>query len=151
MKLQAFVLHNVSQDMFFRYDPRSSLLHHAHTFEVEADDIKRAADLIWVLTNVDSPNDLRINYPHLAEYAEQTVHYRQRENRSLSVGDVIVFYERGRPAGAYAVATSGFDELMGFDQVINFEIVSNDRPVSDARQAHIDFGLRMNSGRERIV
>lgn len=136
MRLHAYVFHNVSGDMFFRYDPKTSCLHHAHTFTVEADDLTRAADLIWILTNVGNGNDLRLNHPLQAVYADQVDHYRQRQNRSLCVGDVIVFYERERAAGALVVATTGFEVLVGFDQTINMRVVTNDQPRSESYYAH---------------
>lgn len=139
MKLHAFILHNVSPDMFLRYDAKTSCLHHAHTFQVEADDTSRAANLIWDLTNIDSGTMLRVNFPHLAQYADQVDSYRQRRNRSLSVGDVIVFYHGERPAGAVAVKASGFEQLLGYDHIMNRQHVTNDKPVSASFYAHQDY------------
>lgn len=137
MKLHAFVMHNVSRDMFFRYEDASSALHHAHTFVVEADDLENAANLIWILTNVDSADHLRLDYPHLAQYADAVTHYRSRKNRSLSVGDVIVFLERERYAGARALAMIGH-EVVAFDPS-TIRTVTNERPESDAYLAHQRF------------
>lgn len=147
MRLHAFVLHNVSVDTFFRYNPKTSCLHHAHTFQVEADDLDKAADLIWILTNVDDANHLRTGHPHLAAYADEVTLYRQRKNRSLSVGDVIVFYERERPAGAMEVATVGFNLLSDFDPTINVRVVTNDRPESDSYLAWGRFAEAANAKR----
>jgi hypothetical protein len=134
-------MHNVSFDMFFRYDPETSALHHAHTFKVEADLDTKACDLIWILTNVDSANDLRLNYPHFSQYADQVTHYRQRKNRSLSVGDVIVLYERERFVGAFAVATVGFDPVA---EPVNMEVATNDRDESDSYVAYRKFADAAN-------
>ncbi len=136
MNLHAFVLHNVSPDMFFRYDPKTSHLHHAHTLQVEADSPELACDLIWTLTNVDSADDLRLRSPHLARYAEQVTAYRERRNRSLSVGDVVVLFERERPLGSWAVAPFGFDALADVGKP---RTVTNDRPISDAYIAHMEY------------
>lgn len=113
MNLSALVLHNVSRDTFFRYDDRTSKLYHAHEFQVVADNIETAADLVWTLTNVDDQNHLNTIRPDLSLYGQQVVAYRQRRNRSLSVGDVIVFrdLEDERYVGAVAVASMGFEQL----------------------------------------
>lgn len=139
MKLYAYVLHNVGPKMFWSFDKDN--LHHAHTFQVEADSIEVAANLIWNLTNVGSTDDLRVNFPHLAEYAPQVSDYRMRENRSLSVGDAIVFLERERLAGILSVASVGFDEVTNFDMSV-LTNVSNDGFLSDARKAHREFSRR---------
>lgn len=139
MKLHAYVLHSVGPDMFFRYDPRTSCLHHAHTFLIDADDVTKAANLIWDLTNVDGGNMLRVNSPHLSQYAVQVDEYRARRNRSLSVGDVIVFFHGEQPAGALAVKGTGFEHLLGYDHIMNRQHVTNDRPESAAYYAHLDY------------
>lgn len=137
MKLHAYVMHNVGPQMFWSYSEEH--LHHAHTFTVEADTIESAANLIWILTNVDSADSLRLEYPHFSQYAPQVAAYRSRENRSLSVGDAIVFLERERPAGALAVASLGFDEVeFDLERLTN---VSNGNSASDARKAHDQFSL----------
>jgi hypothetical protein len=135
MKLHAYVFHNVGPKMFWDYSPAHQ--HHAHTFQVEADTIERAANLIWILTNVDSADDLRLTHPHLAQYAEQVSAYRARQNRSLSVGDAIVFLERERHVGTLAVASMGFDEV-GFDLEL-LTNVNNEGTRSDSRRAHDEF------------
>lgn len=111
MRLCVNVLHNVSQDMFLRYDPATSALYHAYTFDVEADSVQDAANLVWVLANVDDADHLRQNHPHLARYAPQVTAYRARLNRSLSVSDVLVFHEGPRFAGALVVGIIGHWEL----------------------------------------
>ena len=137
MKFHAVVMHNVSRDMFWGYKPETSVLHHAHTFQVEADNIEKAADLVWVLTNVDNADHLRMSHPHLSQYADQVTQYRERLNRSLSVADVIVFFERERYAGALAVAVVGHDAI-DFDPT-TIRTVTNDRDESDAYAAHQRF------------
>lgn len=111
MNLTAVVLHNVGVGMFWQYNPDTAELYHAHNFTIEADGIERAADLVFTLANVGSPEDLHFDQPTLSRYVPQVRHYRQRMNRSLSVGDVIVFSEGERPAGSLAVAPLGFEPL----------------------------------------
>ena len=140
MNLSVTVLHNVSADMFFRYDPETSKLFHAHTFQVVADNIDKAADLIWTLTNVDSANDLRSMRADLGLYAQQVDEYRARKNRSLSVGDVLVFRElagdksEGRFAGALWVDMLGFKPAL---EVAYDGGGSNQTTQSNAYEAHI--------------
>lgn len=139
MKLDAIVLHNVSPDMFFRYRPETSSLHHAHTLTVEADSPEQALDLIWTLTNVD-PMDLRLNLPHLAEYVEQMEHYRRRMNRSMCVGDVVVLIEGDRLAGSYACDVIGWSRLD--DPVIDLRLrdhFTNGDERSAAYPAHQEY------------
>ena len=131
MKLHAYVFHNVGPKMFWEYAPEN--MYHAHTFEVEADTIQGAANLIWNLTNVGNVDELRTMFPHLGEYGPQVSAYRSRENRSLSVGDAIVFLERERHAGSLAVAALGHDEV-GFDLEL-LTNVNNNATTSDARRA----------------
>lgn len=137
MKLHAYVFHNVGPTMFWEYAAEN--MHHAHTFQVEADTLPAAADLIWNLTNVGNADELRLTFPHLSEYAGQVSAYRARENRSLCVGDAIVFFERERFAGALAVASMGFDEV-GFD-LEALTNVNNNGTRSDSRRAHDEFSL----------
>lgn len=111
MKLAVDVLHNVSEDMFFRYNPKTSRLFHAETFIVEADSVDDAANLVWTLTNCDGPDHLRTQWPHLASYAPQVKRYRDRMNRSLSVSDVLVFHEGERLAGVRVVEMIGHSSL----------------------------------------
>lgn len=111
MKLTAVVLHNLGPGMFWKYEPDSAELYHAHNFEIEVDSPEQGANLVWTLTNVGGPDELRLTHPSLAKYADQVREYRSRMNRSLSVGDVIIFSEGERPAGAVAVAMMGFDDL----------------------------------------
>jgi hypothetical protein len=111
VKLWVTVLHNVGADMFFRYDPATSSLFHAHTFTVVADSVEQAADLAWTLTNVGDADELRQMAPHLSRYADQVTLYRARMNRSLSVGDVLEFHEGERFAGALVVEGVGHRSL----------------------------------------
>jgi hypothetical protein len=98
VKLHAFVLHNISEDMFWGFKPESSRLFHAHTFTIDATTPERAAEIVWILTNVDSADDLPnstfgwVHSTDLTQYADQVIAYRRRRNRSLSVGDVVLFY-----------------------------------------------------------
>lgn len=145
------VLHNVSRDMFFRYHPDTSSLHHAHTFELdEPDDTspESVANLAWHLANVAGPDDLP---PRLEKYAEQVTAYRSRRNRSLSVSDVLVIHvvDAGDTegngwwckahhdglcyiAGVLVVASVGHE---GLEFVPTFEAGSNDTEVSKAYEA----------------
>lgn len=139
MKLDAIVLHNVSEDMFWRFDPKTSSLHHAHTFRgIEADNIERAASLVWDLTNVGDANELRLMFPHLSQYADEVTKYRARKNRSLSVGDVLVFVEGERPAGVLAVASMGFKHYGTKDVRVDLNDVANLAPESLSYLAHQD-------------
>lgn len=109
MRLTAVVLHNLGPGMFWKYDPANAELFHAHNFTIEADNAEQGANLVWILANVGGPDELRLDHPSLSKYADQVREYRTRMNRSLSVGDVIIFSEGERPAGAVAVAMMGFD------------------------------------------
>lgn len=142
MKTYALVMHNVGPDMFFT--PNAEDLHHAHTFTVEADNIEQAANLVWTLTNVDGSDDLRLNFPHLAKYAPAVTHYRDRRNRSLSVADVIAFFEGERYAGALAIEAVGLRPFT-LDPT-TLRTVTNDRAESDARRAMRDL-LDKQAGR----
>lgn len=134
MNLAAIVLHNVSDDTFDRYDPETSRLYHAHTFQVVADNAGQAAELVDLLTNVDDANHLASLRADLSQYGPQVTEYRARKNRSLSVGDVVMFRELAegvtlqdlsddlaglpdgrtqRPAGVRVVARIGWDALDG--------------------------------------
>lgn len=145
MKLHAFVLHNVSFDMFFDFKPSTSRLFHAHTFVIDADDTDQAADLIWILTNVDSPDHLRAEHPDLARYADDVAHYRQRRNRSLSMGDVIVFFHGEKPFGAKAVEGVGFKDYNLEDLTsVDGSLGNNRNDTSQAYDAMQDFMQQQN-------
>jgi hypothetical protein len=135
VNLSVLVLHNVSPDMFFRYDPETSILFHAHEFQVVADNIEKAADVIWTLTNVDDGNHLRSMRSDLGLYAAQVDEYRERRNRSLSVGDVLVFTELpNRAAGALWVDNLGFKQV---SEVAYDGGGSNQTAQSMSYQAHL--------------
>jgi len=137
MNLSVLVLHNVSPDMFFRYDPETSRLFHAHEFQVAADNIEKAADLVWNLTNVSDANELRSMRPDLGMYGAQVEEYRERRNRSLSVGDVLVFAELSdppRPAGALWVDGLGFKQV---SEIAYDGGGSNTTTQSNSYEAHI--------------
>lgn len=135
MNLSVLVLHNVSADMFFRYDPETSRLFHAHEFQIVADNIEKAADVVWTLTNVSDGNHLRSMRSDLGLYAPQVDEYRQRRNRSLSVSDVLVFTDLDgrRPVGALAIESVGFRvvEVVAYDGG-----GSNQTAVSNSYTAH---------------
>ena len=128
MDLKATVLHNVSDDNFFRYDPETSKLYHAHDFQVTADNPEKAASLIWDLTNVDDANHLQSMRPDLGHYGPQVTHYRARRNRSLSVGDAIVFHEGDRYAGTAVVLNIGF----GWTNPVQWEAGENTTRFSES-------------------
>lgn len=137
MRLTVRVLHNVSQDMFFQYDPKTSQLYHAHDFQVVADNVDKAADLVWALANVDDAEHLHAVHPQFAFlYDDQVTAYRKRMNRSLSVSDVLVFYEGERFAGARVVATVGHDAL---DTEPAYTGGDNSTEVSTSFEAHQRF------------
>lgn len=136
MKLVAIVLHNVSADTFFRFNAETSQLHHAHTFYIAADNIDKAADLVWTLTNADDADHLTSMRPDLGRHREDVTAYRGRSNRSLSVGDVIVFYEGERPAGSLAVAVVGWTPLDREPEWTGGP--GNETPTSASFDAHQD-------------
>lgn len=130
MKLDVIVLHNMTLgDMFFEYR-RTSELAHAHTFHVEADNPVQAAHLIWTLTNVDGPNELRLLYPHLSQYADQVETYRARMNRSTSVSDVVVVMEGEQILRTLACARIDWTEIP--EVTANLSDVDNHQEQSDA-------------------
>lgn len=133
MKLKARVLHNVGPTMFFGYHPEAEDLYHAHDFEIMADNVDTAADLLWTLCNVDDASHLTSMRPDLGEYGVQVTHYRHRRNRSLSVSDVIVFYdESDRWIATMAVESVGHRH---YAQEPAFKEGSNDTHQSVARTA----------------
>jgi len=137
MNLCATVLHNVTHgDRFWRYNPETSRLVHAHTFEVAADNTDQAAELIWMLTNVDNANHLASMRSDLSHYGPQVTAYRRRMNRSLSVGDVVVFHEvvgdGQRLAGVRVVASVGWEALEAEPECI---AGSNDTEISQSYAA----------------
>ena len=137
MRLHAFVLMNIGTDMFWGYRADSSALYHAHTFVIDADNPDRAVELIWILTNVDSADMLRQEYPHLAQYADDVIEYRRRENRSLSVGDVVTFYQGEKFLVSKACERLGWSDH-NVDLGVGLE-VDNTRPTSQARRAMQEF------------
>jgi len=146
MNLSVLVLHNVSPDMFFRYDPETSRLFHAQEFQVVADNIEKAADLVWTLTNVDNADHLRSMRSDLSLYAAQVDEYRARRNRSLSVGDVMVFTELpSRAAGALWVDNVGFKHV---SEVAYDGGGSNQTTQSNSYEAHI---LRSANPASRLI
>lgn len=142
MRLTAVLLHNVSVDTFWGYKPKTSSLFHSHTFEVNADTPELAADIVWILTNADSSDWLRLHYPHLSQYAGQMERYRERKNRSTSVGDVIVFYEGERPAGAWSCEPMGWKRVSADEPQFACEYTPdklNASEVSASHEAHIEW------------
>ena len=119
------VLHNISEDMFWRYRPETSALYHAHDFTVEAKDVENAADIVWFLANTDSVEPG-------STYADVTA-YRKRRNRSLSVSDVLVIHtDAGELAGVLVVASVGFEAL---EFMPAYTQGDNDSEFSEAYQA----------------
>lgn len=138
------VLHNVSPDTFFRYHPDTSRLYHAHLFQVEADNVEHAANLVWVLTNVGDAQELYAHHPNLSQYADQVTAYRQRMNRSLSMSDVLVVHEVVRDqtvlAGVLVVKALGHEGLEFMPDYVDGD---NDSEVSRSYEAHqIRYGSR---------
>jgi len=110
MNLTVKVLHAVGPGMFASYHSEGSELFHAHDFEIVADNPEQAADLVWTLCNVDGANHLTAIRADLGVYAPQVTAYRQRKNRSLSMGDVLVFFEGDRFVTTMAVESVGHHE-----------------------------------------
>ena len=140
MRFTVTTLHNISEDMFFRFSPKTSRLFHAHDFQVEADSVEQAANLVWNLANVDSGDDLRQHFPHLSIYASQVDEYRRRRNRSLSMSDVLVFIEHAhgwpgpgssRACGALSIEAVGHKSITPPE----FKPGSNETLTSQAYEA----------------
>ena len=135
MNLAVTVLHNVSDRMFTDFDPSTSKLYHAHTFQVIADGMEQACNLIWELTNVDGPEMLP---NHLSLYGNQVREDRSRMNRSLSVGDVLRIEDLGRDGepltlGWRAVASLGWTIVVPAPLYIRG---TNASPMSQSYLAH---------------
>ena len=137
MRYHAFVLHNISHDMFWGFRPETSRLEHAHTFVIVADNPGLATEVIWVLTNVDSADHLRLDYPHLAQYAEDVTLYRARRNRSLSVGDVVMLHAGEAFVTAQSCEKVGWKPYTEAELNLNVKGLefSNEAPVSQAYRA----------------
>lgn len=84
MNLAVTVLHYVR---YADRDAGDGDHHHAHTFQVMADNVDLAADVVYTLANVDNEDMLPAN---LRLYGPQVKHYRERMNRSMTVGDILV-------------------------------------------------------------
>ena len=140
MNLSALVLHNVGPTMLTGYHAEGSDLFHAHEFQIVADNVEQAANLVWDLANVGDSNELHQMRPNLGLYGQQVNEYRARMNRSLSVGDVIVFHEIGsdepRFAGALAVAGVGFTTLHAMPP---YKQGSNTTALSESYKAHCEW------------
>lgn len=146
MNLSALVLHNVGPTMFFGYHAEGSDLFHAHEFQIVADNVEQAAGLVWILANVGDSDELHQMRSDLGLYGAQVNEYRARMNRSLSVGDVIIFHEIGsggepRFAGALAVASVGFTTLHAMPP---YKQGSNSSEVSESYKAHRELNTRLN-------
>lgn len=146
MNLSVLVLHNVGPTMFFGYKAEGSDLFHAHEFQVVADSAEEAANLVWNLTNIGDENELRLQFPHLAFYGPQVTAYRQRMNRSLSVGDVLVLHEigAGEPRFVATMAIAGLGHDL-YPLVPPYAQGTNESEVSESYKAHMEFGRRVNS------
>jgi len=135
VNLAVTVLHNVARGSFFGFRPDTADLRHAHTFQVVADNVNEAAKLMWLLCNVDGPDDLPA---HLSLYAAQVEHYRQRMNRSLSVGDVLVM-ERLEPEQQFEIAGVMACEVVGWkglEYVPEYERGANVTATSRSYEAY---------------
>lgn len=141
MNLTASVLHNISIDTFFRHEPETSKLFHAHDFQITADNVETAASLVWDLANVDDANHLQSMRPDLGHYGPQVTHYRARRNRSLSVGDVIVFHEGDRYAGTAVVLNLGF----GWTNPVTWEAGENTTRFSES---YVEYQLQRWGARQ---
>ena len=70
---------------------------------------KELLEMLWVVCNVDAPEDLP---GHLAGLAEDTRQYRALGNRSLSVGDVVILTPvQGGHASAWICAPVGWERM----------------------------------------
>lgn len=155
MTLQCIVLHNVSRDMFFGFRPETSRLFHAHTFTLLDDEAEQtaqesAANVIWHLTNVGDEVELAQMRPMMATvYGTQVAAYRRRRNRSLSVGDVLIFRHVGTVPGIGENSVAGVAavEAIGHEW-LEFEPTytdgSNDTEVSEAYKASEAFHKEVN-------
>lgn len=127
MNLAVTVLHNVVRGSFFGFDPEIADLRHGHTFQVIADNVNEAAKLTWMLANIDSADDLPA---HLSSYGPQVFKYRERMNRSLSVGDVLVMedldnhYETVGVMACEMVGWKGLEYMPAFERGLNAEPTS---------------------------
>lgn len=134
MNLAVTVLHNCERGSFFGFHPNTADLRHGHTFEVVADSVNEAAKLVWTLGNVDGPDDLPV---HLSLYGRQVREYRDRMNRSLSVGDVLLMEdldtEDRQVLGVMACEQVGW---RGLEYVPSFERGSNDEPTSKSYELY---------------
>lgn len=136
MKIKVTVLHNAGPGMFFGFNPETAHLHHAHDLLIEADSIDQAANLAFELTNLDV-EDLN-DYKALI-YGNQVREYRERMNRSLSVGDVLVMRDLDHDdepvLGVMACESLGWK---GLEFVPEFAFGTNQSPVSESYRAHQD-------------
>lgn len=88
---------NEARDHFFGFNEFAPAeLNLASVFDLDAADHNAALNVIFRELNVDSPSE---------PWAKD---YRQRRNRSLSVGDVAVLGE-----SAWACASAGWDKISG--------------------------------------
>lgn len=133
MRMKARVLHSVGEGMFLSYHPEGSNLFHAHDFDLVAENVEEAANLLWTLCNVDDANHLTSMRPDLEAYGSQVTAYRQRRNRSLSMGDVLVFYsENGSWLATMALEAIGHSH---YAQEPGYEAGSNDEEFSRSYHA----------------
>ena len=147
MKVSVIVLHNVNlTGMLLGYNARTAQLHLADKFDVHADSLQHAADVAWVICNVDSPNDLPT---YLREHVETVKKYRERRNRSLSVGDVLILEGQGERIGL-AVEIAGHKKVDVDDAWITVGTVNGASAAANASRAlaedvrahgHIELGI----------
>jgi len=133
VNLGVTVLHNVERNSFFGFNPETADLRHAHTFQVVADNVNEAAKLVWILGNVDGPDDLST---HLSLYGPQVWEYRKRMNRSLSVGDVLVLEDLDRDDQIVGVMACESVGWKGLEYVPEHEAGSNTTQTSKSYEAY---------------
>ena len=81
------------------------------TFNVETSTHQAAAEVTWAVCN-SYPDELHCQQ----RYAEDVLAYRDAGNRSLSMGDMVVIFDRDHTThgdGRYIVARAGFTYLEG--------------------------------------
>lgn len=136
--MKVLVLHNTGDGVFWEYKPDKAILSHAHTFDVAdfADGPEHPLGLIYELTNVGTEYLDHHHAEHIESYDQQVKAYRDRGNRSTSVGDVIVVLEGEGAQEAFAVAKFGHEKIDLDLSTIDLTDIDNRLAVSLARRAH---------------
>lgn len=97
---------NESRNRFLRYVPGDLLVEVAQ-FDVPGTSPQEAADLVFMLCNIDGPGDLPAKYEDQAAAVKA---YRENRNRSLSVADVLLVTD-GSQTSTLSVENFGFKEV----------------------------------------